>query len=57
MAEAALNDVPAIDSIHLVMPNSHYLLADLAKLGQENPNEIFYPAPEPFGLIEATVSR
>lgn len=57
MAEAALNEVPTIESIHLVMPNSHYLLADLGKFGQENANEVFYPAPEPYGLIEATVRR
>jgi urate oxidase len=39
------------------MPNKHYLLANLAPFGLDNPNEIFVPTDEPHGQIEATVSR
>ena len=57
MAEAALETVPEIDSIELTMPNRHYLLADLARLGRNNPNVIFIPTEEPHGTIQARVRR
>ncbi|HEY6386545.1 MAG TPA: urate oxidase [Candidatus Acidoferrum sp.] len=55
--EAALANVPEIDSIELTMPNKHYLLADLSCFGQDNPNEIFVPIDEPHGMIEARIRR
>lgn len=57
MGEAALADVPQIDDIELTMPNKHYLLADLWRFGQDNPNEIFVPIDEPHGTIEARLRR
>ena len=57
MAEAALAATPEIDSIELTMPNRHYLLADLARLGRDNPNCIFVPTEEPHGTIQARVRR
>ena len=57
MAESALNDIPEIDEIELIMPNKHCLLVDLSRFGQDNPNEIFVPTDEPHGLIEARVRR
>jgi urate oxidase len=57
MGESALLAVPQIDSIELAMPNKHCLLVDLARFGQDNPNEIFVPTDEPHGYIEATVRR
>ena len=48
---------PEVSEISLDMPNQHHLLADLAKLKLENKNDIFYPSPEPFGVISATVRR
>jgi len=57
MAESALRACDAIDSITLSLPNRHYLLANLAPFGIDNPNEIFVPTDEPHGLIEATVER
>ena len=39
------------------MPNKHCLLLNLAPFGLENKNEVFVPTEEPFGLIEASVSR
>jgi urate oxidase len=57
MGEAALASVPEIDSIELTMPNKHYLLADLSRFGQDNPNEIFVPIDEPHGTIEARLHR
>jgi urate oxidase len=57
MAESALEEVPTIDEINIVMPNKHCLLVDLSRFGQDNPNEIFVPTDEPHGYIEARVRR
>lgn len=57
MAEAALGAVREIDAIDLTLPNLHYIPVDLSRFGQENPNEIFVPMPDPHGYIEARVRR
>src|SRR5262249_47498639 len=55
MGEAALQAVPEIAEIRLTLPNKHCLLIDLAPFGMENPNEIFAPTDEPYGLIEVSI--
>ena len=57
MGEAALKAVPEISKIHLLMPNKHCLLVNLAPFGVENKNELFVPTDEPHGVIEGTVTR
>lgn len=57
MARAALDSVDTVDAVHLVMPNKHHLPVDLTRFGLQNRNEIFVPTDEPYGLIEATVTR
>jgi urate oxidase len=57
MGEAALASVPEIETFELAMPNKHYLLTDLSRFGQDNPNEIFVPIDEPHGTIEARLRR
>jgi len=57
MAESALQAIPEIDEIEIVMPNKHCLLVDLSRFGQDNPNEIFVPTDEPHGYIEARIRR
>jgi urate oxidase len=57
MAKNVLEHLPEIKDIRLSMPNKHYLLVDLSRFGQDNPNEIFVPTDEPHGYIEARVSR
>jgi urate oxidase len=57
MAEAALEHTSIIDEVYMLMPNKHQLLADLGKLGSDNPNHIFVPTDEPHGTIEATIRR
>jgi urate oxidase len=57
MAEDVLAAVPAISEIEIAMPNKHCLLIDLARFGQDNPNEIFVPTDEPHGYIEARIRR
>ena len=57
MGEAVLDAAPQIGEIHLVMPNKHCLLVDLARFGLDNPNQIFVPIDEPSGYIEARLKR
>ena len=57
MGEAALSACPDIAAITLALPNRHHLLVDLKPFGLDNPNEIFVATEQPFGLIEATVTR
>jgi urate oxidase len=57
MGEAALAACADVTSITLSLPNRHHLLADLAPFDLDNPNEIFVATDQPFGLIEATITR
>jgi len=57
MAQDVLDHVPDVSAVRLVMPNKHHLPIDLSKLGLENKNEIFVATEEPFGLIEASLTR
>jgi urate oxidase len=57
MGEAALVACGGACDIQLSMPNRHHLLVDLQPFGLDNPNEIFVATEEPFGLIEARISR
>ena len=55
MGTAALRSREDLKEIHLVMPNKHRLLVDLAAFGLDNANQIFIPTDEPSGYIEARV--
>lgn len=57
MGEAALARHAGLSRIHMTMPNKHHLLVDLSPFGLTNDNEIFVATEEPYGLIEATVTR
>jgi urate oxidase len=57
MAEAVLAAHPEVDEIKFSCPNKHHFVVDLSFCGLDNPNEVFYAADRPYGLIEATVQR
>jgi len=57
MGEAVLRRFDPIREIRLSMPNRHCLLVDLSPFHLDNPNEVFVPTEEPFGVIEATLTR
>ena len=57
MAQGALDACADITEITMSLPNRHHLLVDLAPFGLDNPNEVFVATDQPFGLIEATVTR
>ena len=37
--------------------NKHHFLVDMSKWGLDNPNEVWYAADRPYGLIEASIIR
>jgi urate oxidase len=57
MGEAALAAAADATEITLTLPNRHHLLVDLAPFGLDNPNEIFVATDQPYGVIEATITR
>jgi urate oxidase len=57
MANAALEACADATAITLSMPNRHHLLVNLEPFGLDNPNEIFVATEQPYGLIEATITR
>ena len=57
MGRAVLEAHDGIAEISLVAPNRHHFVVDLAPFGLDNPNEVFFAADRPYGLIEAVVTR
>ena len=57
MGSGVLEEHPEVAEIRFSMPNKHHFLVDLSSWGLENPNEVWYAADRPYGLIEATVQR
>jgi urate oxidase len=57
MAQKVLDAHPEIDEIRFSTPNKHHFVVDLTPFGLDNPNEVFYAADRPYGLIEANFQR
>lgn len=57
MGKGALEAVPEIAEIRLSLPNKHHFLVDLGQWDLDNPNQVFYAADRPYGLIEASIIR
>jgi len=57
MGSAVLAARDDIAEIRLSAPNKHHFLADLAPFGLDNPDEVFYAADRPYGLIQCAVQR
>ncbi len=57
MGRAVIAAHPEIDEVRLSLPNNHHFLVDLSPFGLDNPNEVFFAADRPYGLIEAAVLR
>ena len=52
-----LDNFEAIAEIQLALADNLYSPVDLKPFGMENESEVFMPAEEPHGLIEATLRR
>ena len=57
MGSALLDAVPSAGEVRLSLPNRHHFAVDLSPFGLDNPNEVFFAADRPYGLIEGTVRR
>ncbi|WP_051476699.1 factor-independent urate hydroxylase [Arthrobacter sp. Br18] len=57
MGKKVLEAHPEIEEVRMSLPNKHHFLVDLAPFALDNPNEVFFAADRPYGLIEATVER
>lgn len=57
MATDILDECPYVYNVSYSLPNKHYILFDLKWKGLDNPNDLFYPSPDPNGLIKCTVGR
>lgn len=57
MGRAVLEAHPEIAEIRMSMPNKHHFVVDLSPFDLDNPNEVFFAADRPYGLIEASVTR
>ena len=57
MGQGVLEAHPDIAEIRFSMPNKHHFLVDLSEWGLDNPNEVWFAADRPYGLIEAQVTR
>jgi len=57
MGEAVLAKHDDVAEIRLSLPNKHHFVVDLSPFGLDNPNEVFFAADRPYGLIEGAVVR
>lgn len=57
MSTAILAKAPLVQEVTYELPNKHYVLYDLKWKGLDNDNVLFYPLPDPNGLIKSTVGR
>jgi urate oxidase len=57
MGRAVLEAHDEIAEMRFSMPNKHHFVVDLQPFGLDNPNEVFFAADRPYGLIEAEVLR
>jgi urate oxidase len=56
MAQGALDAAPGVESIHLRMPNIHFLPCDPVN-SEPFANDVYVATSEPCGDIEATIAR
>jgi urate oxidase len=57
MGTRVLDECAGVCEVRLVLPNKHHFTVDLSPFGMANPNETFYAADRPYGLIEGGVLR
>jgi urate oxidase len=57
MGREVLEARPELAEVRLSMPNKHHFLVDLGPFGLDNPNEVYFAADRPYGLIEGSVVR
>lgn len=57
IGEIALNRFKDLETVFTSLPNLHCWEYDMSKVKMVNDGEIYYPTEEPYGLIQAFVTR
>lgn len=57
MSHKILQLTPEVETVTYVLPNKHFILFNLEWKGIKGNDELFYPSPDPNGLIKCTVGR
>lgn len=57
MGSAVLDAEPLVANIHLLVPNMHVYLFNLAPFNTKNDNDVWWPADEPHGLMDCLIER
>jgi urate oxidase len=57
MGSAVMEAYPVVAEVRLAAPNKHHFAYNLEPFGLDNPNEVFWAADRPYGLIEAQLIR
>ncbi|CAK7902716.1 uricase [[Candida] anglica] len=57
MSHAILDAEPAVKTVTYVLPNKHFILFNLEWKGIKGNDDLYYPSPDPNGLIKCTVGR
>ncbi|NP_001002332.1 uricase [Danio rerio] len=52
-----LDRIPEVEEIEIIMPNQHYFVIDMTKIGLSNKDEVYLPLDNPSGNITGTVCR
>lgn len=57
MGHRVLAECAELAEVRLALPNKHHFLVDLSPFELDNPDEVYFAADRPYGLIEGTVVR
>ncbi|WP_433058733.1 factor-independent urate hydroxylase [Dactylosporangium sp. CS-033363] len=57
MGSRVLERCPDVVEVKLSLPNRHHFPVDLQPFGLDNPDEVYFAADRPYGLIEGVVRR
>ena len=57
MGRRVLEHRPELVEVRLSLPNKHHFLIDLSPFGLDNPDEVYFAADRPYGLIEGAAVR
>ncbi|XP_016100091.1 uricase-like [Sinocyclocheilus grahami] len=52
-----LDRIPQVEEIEITMPNQHYFVIDMTKIGLSNKDEVYLPLDNPSGNITGTIRR
>ncbi|CAI5756821.1 unnamed protein product [Candida verbasci] len=57
MGEKIIDENKEVENVTYILPNKHYILFNFEWKGIKDNKELFYPSPDPNGLIKCTIGR